>query len=103
MAGILIYTAAADSDGTLGGLVDLAKQESMETIIRNALIQASVCSSDPICSEHLPEATSLHAAACHACAFVSETSCELGNRFLDRSLIVPTFLDEAMSIFDLEV
>lgn len=103
MAGILIYTAAADSDGTLGGLVDLAKQESMETIIRNALIQASVCSSDPICSEHLPEATALHAAACHACAFVSETSCELGNRFLDRALIVPTFHGETISIFDLEV
>lgn len=103
MAGILIYTAAADSDGTLGGLVDLAKQESMENIIRNALIQASVCSSDPFCSEHLPEDTALHAAACHACTFVSETSCEFGNRFLDRALIVPTFHGETISIFDLEV
>lgn len=28
-AGILIYTAAADSDGTLGGLVDLGKPESL--------------------------------------------------------------------------
>jgi hypothetical protein len=29
-------------------------------------------------------------AACHACLFVPETSCERGNRFLDRSLLVPT-------------
>ena len=27
MAGILLYTAAADSDGTLGGLVELGKKE----------------------------------------------------------------------------
>ena len=31
----------------------------------------------------------LHGAACHACLFVSETTCERGNRFLDRRFIVP--------------
>ncbi len=28
-------------------------------------------------------------AACHACLFVSETTCERGNRFLDRRFVVP--------------
>jgi hypothetical protein len=27
---------------------------------------------------------------CHACTFAAETSCERGNRYLDRSLLVPT-------------
>ena len=32
----------------------------------------------------------VHAAACHACLFVPETSCERGNKYLDRSLLIPT-------------
>jgi hypothetical protein len=32
----------------------------------------------------------VHGAACHACLFASETSCERGNRYLDRSLLVST-------------
>jgi hypothetical protein len=31
----------------------------------------------------------LHGAACHACLFAPETSCERGNRYLDRRLLVP--------------
>ncbi|WP_161882804.1 DUF1998 domain-containing protein [Deinococcus alpinitundrae] len=92
MAGILLYTAAADSDGTLGGLVELGKPENLGRILDQALRRASVCSSDPLCSEHDPGADrSLHAAACHACGFVAETSCEKGNRYLDRALLIPTF------------
>jgi len=90
-AGILIYTAAADSDGTLGGLVDLGRPENLGRLVRQALNRAKVCSSDPLCSEHDPgKDRSLHAAACHACSLVAETSCERGNRYLDRSLLVPT-------------
>ena len=92
MAGILIYTAAADSDGTLGGLVRLGEPETLGRILRSALKRAAICSSDPICSQHDPvEDASLHGAACHACAFASETSCESGNRYLDRAFVVPTF------------
>ena len=92
MAGILIYTAAADSDGTLGGLVDLGKPENLGRLIEQALNRSMVCSSDPLCSEHNPsEDRSLHAASCHACTFVAETSCERGNRYLDRALLVETF------------
>jgi hypothetical protein len=96
MAGILIYTAAADSDGTLGGLVALGKPENLERIVSIALRRASICSSDPLCSEHDPEKDrSLHSAACHACVFVSETSCEKSNRYLDRTLLIPTFNNQA--------
>ncbi|MCA9640102.1 MAG: DUF1998 domain-containing protein, partial [Myxococcales bacterium] len=90
-AGILIYTAAADSDGTLGGLVDLGKPANLGRLLRQALDRSRVCASDPLCAEHNPRTdSSLHAASCHACSFVSETSCECGNRYLDRALVVPT-------------
>ncbi len=89
-AGILIYTAAADSDGTLGGLVELGKPGNLGRLLTQALARARICSSDPLCAEHEPDKDrSLHAASCHACSFVSETSCERGNRYLDRALIVP--------------
>ena len=92
MEGLLCYTAAADSDGTFGGLVELGKQENLARLIKQALRRATVCSSDPLCSEHNPaKDRSLHGASCHACGFVAETSCERGNRYLDRALLVPTF------------
>ena len=98
-AGILIYTAAADSDGTLGGLVDLGKPENLGRLLEQALNRSKICSSDPLCSEHDPEKDrSLHGAACHACALVAETSCERGNRYLDRSLLIPT-LEQADAAF----
>lgn len=98
-AGILIYTAAADSDGTLGGLVDLGKPENLGRLLEQALNRSKVCSSDPLCSEHDPEKDrSLHSAACHACSLVAETSCERGNRYLDRSLLIPT-LERADAAF----
>ncbi|MEQ8849020.1 DUF1998 domain-containing protein [Botrimarina sp.] len=99
MAGVLLYTAAADSDGTLGGLIELGKPENLGRLIEQALHRATICSSDPLCSEHRPEQDrSLHAASCHACAFVAETSCERGNRYLDRALLIPTF-DSASAAF----
>lgn len=98
-AGMLLYTAAADSDGTLGGLVDLGKPENLGRLLRQALNRSKVCSSDPLCSEHDPgKDRSLHAAACHACSLVAETSCERGNRYLDRSLLVQT-LDRGDAAF----
>ena len=91
-SGVLIYTAAADSDGTLGGLVELGNPENLGPIISKALDRAKVCASDPLCSEHDPSKDqTLHGAACHACSLIAETSCEFGNRHLDRSLLVPTF------------
>ncbi|MFJ7259073.1 DrmB family protein [Streptomyces globosus] len=89
--GILIYTAVPDAEGTLGGLVSLAEEPHFERIVRRALRDAARCSSDPLCAERLPKdpADYLHGAACHVCLFVSETTCERGNRFLDRRFLVP--------------
>ena len=89
-AGILLYTAAPDSEGTLGGLVALAETGTLNRLIRGALADARHCSSDPLCAERLPQDSEdfLHGAACHVCLFVSETTCERGNRFLDRRLLV---------------
>ena len=94
MAGVLLYTAAPDSEGTLGGLVSLGEPEQLGPLLRQALDRAQLCSSDPLCSEHDPRSdSSVHAAACHACQFASETSCERGNRFLDRATLAPTLAD----------
>lgn len=99
-AGFLIYTAAADSDGTLGGLVDLGKPENLGRLLKQALNRAKICSSDPLCSEHEPDKDrSLHGASCHACSFVSETSCERGNRYLDRALVIPTVEHSGAAFF----
>jgi hypothetical protein len=90
-SGILIYTAVPDAEGTLGGLVSLAEPEPLIRLTRRALAEAMHCSSDPLCAERLPQdpADFLHGAACHVCLFVSETTCERGNRFLDRRFVVP--------------
>ncbi len=104
MAGILLYTAAADSDGTLGGLVELGKPENLGRLIEQALRRSTVCSSDPLCSEHNPAVDrSLHGASCHSCSFVAETSCERGNRYLDRALVVPTIETHDANFFPLTV
>lgn len=101
MAGILLYTSAPDSEGTLGGLVSLARPETFERILGQALRRAQLCASDPLCAEHSPHDSedALHMAACHACLFVPETSCERGNRYLDRTLVVPTLARSDLAFF----
>ena len=100
MAGVLLYTSAPDSEGTLGGLVSLGEPDQLGPLLRQALERAQLCSSDPLCSEHDPRSdSSIHAAACHACQFASETSCERGNRFLDRATLVPTLARDDVAYF----
>ncbi len=92
MAGFLVYTAAPDSEGTLGGLVALGLPDQLGRHLDTALEEVGLCASDPLCAEHHPvrDGISLHAAACHACLFAPETSCEQGNRYLDRGVLVNT-------------
>jgi len=99
-SGILIYTAVPDAEGTLGGLVSLAEPDALVRLTRRALTDAMHCSSDPLCAERLPHHPEefLHGAACHVCLFVSETTCERGNRFLDRRFVVPID-DPALALF----
>jgi Domain of unknown function (DUF1998) len=100
MAGVLIYTAAPDSEGTLGGLVSLGDPDVLGRHIDQALEQMRLCASDPLCADHEPSQApnDLHWAACHACLFSPETSCERGNKYLDRSLLVPTVKAEPLDI-----
>lgn len=92
MAGILIYTADGDVEGTMGGLVRMGKPGYLEPVIRRALEGAMWCSADPVCmemGEHEGQGPdSCNLAACHNCALVPETACEEFNRFLDRYLVV---------------
>ena len=100
MAGLLLYTAAPDSEGTLGGLVSLGEPDQLGRLLSQALLRAGLCSSDPLCSEHDPrDDGSVHGAACHACQFAAETSCEKGNRFLDRAALVETFSRSDLAYF----
>jgi len=103
MAGVLIYTSAPDSEGTLGGLCALGTPDKLGRHIRRALEKVSLCSSDPLCSEHpVGDGDKLHGAACHACSFLPETSCERGNKFLDRASLVPTMDRTDVAFFRIE-
>ena len=98
MAGVLLYTSAADSEGTLGGLVSLGDPEEFGRHLDEALGSLRLCASDPLCAEHPPgQGNVLHGAACHACQFAPETSCERGNRYLDRSLLISTVAADGAS------
>ncbi len=99
-AGVLLYTAAADSEGTLGGLVSQGNPEQLDWHIAGALEQMQICTSDPLCAQHnFIEDRSLHGATCHACLFVPETSCERGNKYLDRNVLIRTLAEGASIAF----
>jgi hypothetical protein len=102
MAGVLIYTGAPDSEGTLGGLVSLGEPKALERHIDQAFEAMRLCTSDPLCAENHPfdERVTLHGAACHACLFAPETSCERGNKFLDRSVLVQTVNRDDVAFFE---
>ena len=89
--GLMIYTAANDAEGTLGGLVQAGR--NIERHLRHALESTTLCSNDPVCAQHDPTSSGtehLNAAACHGCVIAPETSCEQRNEALDRALVVPT-------------
>ena len=54
-AGLLIVTTASDSDGTLGGLVQLSEPARLEQVVTTALYRATRCSSDPVCARRTPQ------------------------------------------------
>lgn len=89
MAGVLVYTATPDSDGTLGGLSRQGRPARLVRLIEGAIRAMEWCSSDPLCIDGI-QATldSLNRSACHACLLAPETSCEEFNRLLDRATLV---------------
>jgi hypothetical protein len=89
MAGVLIYTADGDSEGSLGGLVRQGQPNRLGDTIRLSLDKAIWCSADPVCSETAGQGLGgFNRAACHACSLVPETSCTTSNTLLDRGLLL---------------
>ncbi|MFE2421496.1 DrmB family protein [Streptomyces hokutonensis] len=100
MAGLLIYTAAGDAEGTLGGLVRMGQPGRFEQALRSALSAARWCSSDPVCIDSRGQGPdSCNLAACHSCALLPETACEEFNRFLDRGVVVGTLDQPSLGYF----
>lgn len=100
--GVLLYTGSPDAEGTLGGLVQQARH--LEQHLDRALRECALCSNDPICALHRPgdslEGRFQHGAACHGCALVAETSCEMRNDFLDRALVAPVLGTRDAAFFE---
>jgi len=89
MHGFLI-SAFDGTDGYLGGLSNLCNDlDNLRKIIESAILRATDCSSDPICIESEGQGVGqLNLAACHSCTLTPETTCELSNLYLDRSLVI---------------
>jgi hypothetical protein len=88
-AGIMLYTAEGDSEGSLGGLVRQGRRDRLAQSLVEAIEQGRWCSSDPVCSETPGQGLGgFNHAACHACCLVSETSCTFANTLLDRRMVI---------------
>lgn len=84
----------------MGGLVRQGDPQRLEPTLVAALQKAQWCSSDPVCIETKGQGTdNANLAACHGCLLVSETSCEEGNRLLDRALLVGTPEEPRLGFF----
>ena len=83
--GVLVYTSQRGGDGSLGGLIALVPEFSR--VVSAGLRNINSCSNDPLCSEQEFAPGRINGAACYACLFLSETSCEFGNSYLDRNLL----------------
>ena len=88
MAGLLIYTGSSDADGTLGGLSRQAEPSRVAEFFVEAIRNLAWCSNDPLCIQGEASSEPLNRAACHSCALVAETSCEMFNQLLDRSVLI---------------
>jgi hypothetical protein len=104
MAGVLIYTAVGDADGTMGGLVRMGNPGRIEPVVQRALETACWCSADPVCMEVGNDRgqgpCSCNLAACHNCALLPETSCESFNSFLDRGLLIGDRASSGLGFFE---
>ena len=99
MCGLLIFTGAADKEGSLGGLVEQGGMDKFIPLLTKALENGLTCTTDPECFMKNPTSERLNGAACHSCTMISETACECGNRLLDRAFVVPIPEHEEMAYF----
>lgn len=78
-AGTMIYTVAG-SDGSYGGIVSVVEKKGFEQTLKDAFERAKFCANDPVCYHN-------DFSVCFACTLLPETTCEVFNNLLDRSLI----------------
>ena len=84
----------------MGGLVRQGEPARLLKTLTTTLRRAQWCSSDPICIETAGQGTdNANLAACHGCLLISETSCEEGNRLLDRPMLVGKPNEPGMGFF----
>jgi hypothetical protein len=84
----------------MGGLVRQGEPRRLLATLLATLQKAQWCSSDPICIETTGQGTdNSNLAACHGCLLISETSCEEGNRLLDRAMLVGKPYEPGMGFF----
>lgn len=107
LAAVLIYTAAGDAEGTMGGLVRMGGPGYLERVLGEAIAHAEWCAADPVCMEigtttgQGPDSCNL--AACHSCGLVPETACEEFNRFLDRGVLIGALEQPELAFFSASV
>ncbi|MFY0690759.1 MAG: DUF1998 domain-containing protein [Paracoccaceae bacterium] len=86
--GVLVYTADSDSEGSMGGLVEMGGPDRIAEVIYRAVARSEWCSGDPVCRELESQGIgNMNRAACHACSLVAETSCTYSNILLNRVLV----------------
>jgi len=102
MTGALVYLAASEPGGSLGGLAELAEPDRFLRLLLRSVEAAQWCALDPVCGEHEGRGEPpLNRAACHACCLLPETSCECGNLLLDRTLVASSTGAEMTGFFDM--
>lgn len=100
MLGIFIYTASGDSEGTLGGLIRQGEPDILPKIFKRAITSAFQCSNDPVCALSKGQGReALNLSACYSCCLLPETSCEIGNVYLDRTMVIGTLFNEKIGFF----
>ena len=101
MNAVLIYTAAGDTEGSMGGLVNMGSSSRLPEVIENAIMRASWCSADPTCIESRgqgPRASESGGLSLLR-SFLPETSCEEMNNSLDRAMLVGTLENPELGFF----
>jgi hypothetical protein len=65
--------------------------DNLENVVKNGLITAQWFFFDPVCIDSPGQSPdSCNLAACYGCALLPATSCEEGNRLLDRAMLTGT-------------
>lgn len=78
-SGIMIYSISG-TEGSYGGLVSEVESGNIIPLLKESVETANYCRADPVCYES--------GSVCFSCTLIPETSCEMSNRFLDRSMVI---------------